>query len=38
MTATIKELCMAKAFLFDKDAKSPNAKMAAYYFGIVDVG
>lgn len=29
--------CMAKAFLFDKDAKSPNAKMAAYYFGIVDV-
>ena len=30
--------CMAKAFLFEKDAKSPNAKMAAYYFGIVDVG
>lgn len=29
--------CMAKAFLFDKDAKSPNAKMAAYYFGIADV-
>lgn len=29
--------CMAKAFLFDKDAKSPNAKMAAYYFGIVDM-
>ena len=29
--------CMAKAFLFDKDAKSPNAKMTAYYFGIVDV-
>lgn len=28
---------MAKAFLFDKDAKSPNAKMAAYYCGIVDV-
>lgn len=28
--------CMAKAFLFDKDAESPNAKMAAYYFGIAD--
>lgn len=27
---------MAKAFLFDKDAKSPNAKMSAYYYGIVD--
>ena len=38
MTATIKELCIAKAFLFDKDAKSPKAKIAAYYFGIVDVG
>lgn len=29
---------MAKAFLFDKDAKSPSAKMAAYYAGIVDAG
>ncbi len=29
--------CMAKAFLFDKDAKSPAAKTAAYYTGIVDV-
>ncbi len=28
--------CMAKAFLFDKDAKSPSAKLAAYYVGIVD--
>ena len=26
---------MAKAFLFDKDAKSPTAKMSAYYYGIV---
>ncbi len=26
---------MAKAFLFDKDAKSPNEKMSAYYSGIV---
>ena len=27
---------MAKAFLFDKDAEGPKAKMAAYYHGIVD--
>ncbi len=27
---------MAKAFLFDKDAESPKAKMAAYYHHIVD--
>lgn len=26
---------MAKAFLFDKDAKSPKNKMSAYYYGIV---
>ena len=26
---------LAKAFLFDKDAASPNAKMSAYYCGIV---
>ena len=26
---------MAKAFLFDKDAKSPKDKMSAYYYGIV---
>lgn len=29
---------MAKAFLFDKDAKSPNAKMAAYFYEIVERG
>lgn len=28
---------MAKAFLFDKDAKSPKDKMPAYYYGIVAV-
>ena len=28
---------MAKAFLFDKDAKSPKDKMSAYYYGIVAV-
>ena len=27
---------MAKAFLFDKDAKSPAAKISAYYYGIVE--
>lgn len=29
---------MAKAFLFDRDAKGPDEKMAAYYHGIVDLG
>lgn len=35
---SIPDFCadMAKAFLFDKDAKSPNSKMAAYYCGIVN--
>lgn len=28
---------LAKAFLFDKDAKSPESKIAAYYNCIVDV-
>ena len=29
---------LAKAFLFDKDAKSPKDKISAYYNCIVDVG
>lgn len=28
---------LAKAFLFDKDAKGPEKKIAAYYNCIVDV-
>lgn len=28
--------CLAKAFLFDKDAPDPKAKIGAYYHGIVD--
>ena len=29
---------MAKAFLFDRDAGGPRAKMAAYYHGIAEHG
>ena len=29
---------MAKAFLFDRDAGGPRAKMAAYYHGIAENG
>ena len=29
---------MAKAFLFDRDAGGPRAKMAAYYHGIAECG
>lgn len=28
---------MAKAFLFDKDAKGPKEKLSAYYHGIAAV-